>query len=61
MSRRYGDVIAQAFANDLDTATALRALATLTDDPDVPDGVKFETFAAADRLLGLDLARDIGK
>jgi len=27
----------------------------------VPDGVKFETFAAADRLVGLDLARDVGR
>jgi hypothetical protein len=61
VSRDYDDAITQAFANDLDTATALRALTTLADDPDVPDGVKFETFAAADRLLGLDLARDIGK
>jgi hypothetical protein len=61
MSREYGEAITHAFANDLDTATALRALTKLTDDPDLPDGVKFETFAAADRLLGLDLTRDIGK
>jgi hypothetical protein len=61
MSREYSEAITQAFANDLDTVTALRTLAKLTDDPDVPDGVKFETFAAADRLLGLDLARDIGQ
>jgi hypothetical protein len=60
-SREYNDAITEAFANDLDTATALRALTKLADDPDVPDGVKFETFATADRLLGLDLARDIGK
>lgn len=33
----------------------------LADDPAVPDGVKFETFAAADRLVGLDLARDVGR
>jgi hypothetical protein len=61
MSPEYDQAITQAFANDLDTATALRALTTLSDDPEVPDGVKFETFAAADRLLGLDLVRDIGK
>jgi hypothetical protein len=60
VAREYADAITQAFANDLDTATALRALAKLADNSDVPDGVKFETFAAADRLLGLDLARDIG-
>jgi hypothetical protein len=61
ISREYEAAITQAFENDLDTATALRRLTKLTDDPDIPDGVKFETFAAADRLLGLDLARDIGK
>jgi hypothetical protein len=61
MSREYDEAVTQAFANDLDTPTALRALTKLIDDPEVPDGVKFETFAAADRLLGLDLARDIGK
>jgi hypothetical protein len=61
MSRQYADAVTAAFADDLDTAAALRALATLADDPGVPDGVKFETFAAADRLFGLDLARDVGR
>lgn len=60
MSRPHADAIMQAFANDLDTPAALRVMAELADDPGVPDGVKFETFAAADRLLGLDLARDVG-
>ena len=61
MSRRYADAITAAFADGLDTPAALGELAALADDPDVPDGVKFETFAAADMLLGLDLARDIGR
>ncbi len=61
MSRRYADAITAAFTDGLDTPTALRELAALADDASVPDGVKFETFAAADRLLGLDLARDIGR
>ncbi len=61
MSRRHADAIADAIADDLDTPAALRVLAELADDPAVPDGVKFETFAAADRLLGLDLARDVGR
>jgi hypothetical protein len=61
ISRSHADAIKGAFANDLDSAAALATLATLADDPDVPDGVKFETFAAADRLFGLDLARDVGK
>jgi len=61
MSRRYADAITAAFADDLDTAAALREMAALADDAGVPDGVKFETFAAADRLFGLDLARDVGR
>jgi hypothetical protein len=61
MSRRYAEAITAAFADNLDTAAALRELAALAEDPGEPDGVKFETFAAADRLLGLDLARDIGR
>jgi hypothetical protein len=61
MSRPHADAITGAFADDLDTPAALRALSDLADDAAVPDGVKFETFAAADRLLGLDLACDLGK
>lgn len=61
MSRRYADAITGAFAGDLDTAVALREMDALAADPGEPDGVKFETFAAADMLLGLDLARDIGR
>jgi hypothetical protein len=61
MSRQYADAISAAFTDGLDTPAALRELAALADDPSVPDGVKFETFAAADRLVGLDLARDVGQ
>jgi hypothetical protein len=61
MSRRYAGAITAAFAGDLDTAAALREMDALAADPGEPDGVKFETFAAADMLLGLDLARDIGR
>jgi len=61
MSRRYADAIGAAFADGLDTAAALRELAALADDPGEPDGVKFETFAGADLLFGLDLARDVGR
>ena len=60
MSRVHADAVADALGDDLDTATALRTLDELAGNPEVPDGVKFETFAAADRLLGLDLARDVG-
>jgi hypothetical protein len=61
MSRPHADAITAAFADELDTHVALRVLAGLEGDDGVADGVKFETFAAADRLLGLDLARDIGR
>ena len=61
ISRPYADAVTEAFEDDLDTPAALRTLAALADDPAVPDGVKFETFAAADRLFGLDLARDVGR
>jgi hypothetical protein len=61
MSRQYGEAVAAAFEDDLDTAAALGVLAALADDPVVPGGVKFETFAAADRLFGLDLARNVGQ
>jgi hypothetical protein len=61
MPARYADAITAAFEDDLDTVTALSQLHALADDGDVSPGARFETFAAADRLLGLDLARDIGR
>ena len=57
----YQRRVAAAYADDLDTPTALVALADLEKDDAVPDGGKFETFVWADRLLGLDLARDVGR
>jgi len=53
--------IAAAFDDDLDTPAALRAVRSLEDDRQIPPGSKFETFAYTDQLLGLDLARDIGR
>ena len=53
--------IASALDNDLDTPAALRVLRSLEKDGQIPPGAKFETFADADRLLGLDLARDVGR
>lgn len=61
MSKPHADAITAAFARDLDSPSALASLDALAGDPAVMDGVKFETFAAADRLFGLDLAADIGK
>lgn len=55
-----GDFLA-AFDDDLDTPAALRTLRALEKDSEIPPGAKFETFVYADQLLGLDLARDIGR
>ena len=49
-----------ALAQDLDAGAAVNALHRLAADPDVAQGAKFETFAHLDRILGLDLARDVG-
>ena len=52
---------AQAAFADLDTVSALTLLRGVSLDASVPAGAKFETFVYADRILGLDLARDIGQ
>jgi cysteinyl-tRNA synthetase len=61
MSPEVTGQVAAAFDDDLDTPAALRALRRLEQDPQVPPGSKFESFAHADQLLGLDLARDVGR
>ncbi|MFC7991171.1 hypothetical protein ACFUV2_17860 [Streptomyces pilosus] len=49
-----------AWEDDLDTAGVLRVLRAVEQDPDLPEGARFETYAYADRLLGLDLTHDVG-
>ncbi|MFF5160330.1 hypothetical protein ACFY3N_29595 [Streptomyces sp. NPDC000348] len=49
-----------AWEDDLDTAGVLAVLRGVETAPDLADGARFETYAYADRLLGLDLARDLG-
>jgi hypothetical protein len=51
----------RAAFGDLDTPTVLALLHDLTRDVGLPAGAKFETFLYADRVLGLDLPRDIGR
>ena len=58
--QRVSTALGAAFG-DLDTPGALRLLAELAEDADVPDGARFEAFAFADRVLGLDLARQVGR
>jgi hypothetical protein len=52
---------ARAAFSDLDTAAALALLRGLAPDASVPTGAKFEAFVYADRILGLDLAREVGR
>jgi cysteinyl-tRNA synthetase len=61
MPSQYAATITEAFEDDLDTPAALRALRQLERDEAIEPGRKFETFVHADRMLGLDLARDIGR
>ncbi|WP_059080858.1 hypothetical protein [Streptomyces scabiei] len=50
----------EAWDDDLDVRAVLDVLRDVERDPDVPDGARFETYAYADRLLGLELTREIG-
>ena len=61
MCADYVERLTAAFDDDLDTPSALVALSELEKDQGIPAGSKFETFAWVDRILGLDLARDVGK
>ncbi|MEV6833664.1 hypothetical protein AB0N17_03885 [Streptomyces sp. NPDC051133] len=49
-----------AWEDDLDLPAVLEVLRAVERAPDLPDGARFETYAYADRLLALDLARDLG-
>ena len=50
-----------AFDEDLNTVAALELLHDVESDHDIPPGAKFETFVFVDRVLGLELAREIGR
>jgi len=52
--------IRNAFDDDLNTVAALDVLRRMESGQDVPAGAKFETFLFVDRVLGLELAREIG-
>lgn len=53
--------IRDAFDEDLNTVAALAVLHAAESDHDMPAGAKFETFVFVDRVLGLELAREIGR
>src|ERR1700722_18719569 len=61
MAGQYWSRITTALDDDLDTPAALRALRELERDAAIPAGSKFETFASADRVLGLGLGRGVGR
>jgi hypothetical protein len=48
-----------AWEDDLDVRAVLRVLRSV-ETSDIPEGARFETYAYADRLLGLELTRDVG-
>jgi hypothetical protein len=58
---QYTSDILSALDDDLDTPAALRTLDALAADTELPPGAKFEAFAYLDQLLGLDLAREVGR
>ncbi|MFD5793973.1 hypothetical protein ACFWIO_10625 [Streptomyces diastatochromogenes] len=49
-----------AWEDDLDLPGVLAVLRDVESAPGVADGARFETYVYADRLLALDLARDLG-
>lgn len=49
-----------AWDDDLDMPRVLDVLRDVENEPDLPDGARFETYAYADRLLALELTRDLG-
>jgi hypothetical protein len=61
MCAQYAGDFLDALDDDLGAPAALAALSALAADTVIPDGSKFETFAYADRFLGLDLAREVGR
>ena len=63
-SRRIPEPVQAAFLtafDRLDAGAVLSSLSGLAADETVPPGARFEAFVYADRVLGLDLPRDIGR
>lgn len=61
MCAQYTGDVHAALDNDLDTPAALRTMHALAADDELPPGSRFEAFAYLDQLLGLDLAREVGR
>ncbi|MFD3455231.1 hypothetical protein ACFWVC_24020 [Streptomyces sp. NPDC058691] len=52
--------IRAALSSDLDTPAVLDALDVVAAQAELPPGSRFETFAHVDRVLGLELTREVG-
>jgi cysteinyl-tRNA synthetase len=61
MCAEYEERFRAALDDDLDTPAALQVVREVEKDTTIPDGSKFEMYAAFDHVLGLDLVRDVGK
>jgi cysteinyl-tRNA synthetase len=61
VAARYTSDVLGALDDDLDGPAAVRSLRALAADAELPPGAKFEAFAYLDQLLGLDLAREVGR
>jgi cysteinyl-tRNA synthetase len=61
IARPYRAEVMAAFDDDLDTPRALQVLRRLEKDEAVAPGSRFETFAWADQLFGLELTRTVGQ
>jgi hypothetical protein len=60
ISAEAATAIRGAFDDDLNTVAALDLLRSVESRQDIPAGAKFETFLFVDRVLGLELPREIG-
>lgn len=61
MPSGFVDRARSALDKGLDTPAVLRLLDDLAAAVDVPGGAKFESFAHLDRVLGLEVVRDVGR
>lgn len=61
MDETARSAVVSAFDDDLDTPSAIQVLRRLEKEDAISPGTKFETFAHLDRLLGLDLVREVGR
>ncbi len=59
LSRRHVETAMAALAR-FDSPRAIEVLRSVEADNQIAPGTKFETFAYLDRVIGVDLARDLG-